>query len=93
MGGRTEEEIKKEREKLIKLFAKKDIIVIDTLFDEVVPKNINAGVYYLGKSIMALAKADALFMCNGWEKARGCQIEKEVAEKYGIKILYDFSEV
>lgn len=93
MGGRTEEEIKKEREKLIKLFAEKNITVADTLFDEVVPKDINIGVYFLGKSIIALAKVDALFMCNGWEKARGCQIEKEVAEKYGIKILYDFSEV
>ena len=93
MGGRTEEEIKKEREKLIKLFAEKNITVADTLFDEVVPKDINIGVYFLGKSIIALAKVDALFMCNGWEKARGCKIEKEVAEKYGIKILYDFSEV
>lgn len=93
MGGRTEEEIKQEREELIKLFAEKGITVADTLFDDVVPEYINEGVYYLGKSLIELARVDALFMCNGWENARGCKIEHQVAEEYGVKILYDFSEV
>lgn len=88
MKGKTEDEIKKEREQLIKLFAEKNIIVADTLFDDVVPDYINAGVYYLGKSLIELSRVDALFMCDGWENARGCRIEKEVAEEYGVKILY-----
>lgn len=96
MGGRTENEINKEREELIKLFAEKGIAVADTLFDDFVPDYINAGVYFLGKSIMALARVDALFMCDGWENAKGCRIEKEIAEEYGVKILYSdflYSEV
>lgn len=27
-------------------------------------------------------------MCKGWENAKGCRVEKFVAEQYGIKIRY-----
>lgn len=69
------------------------IDVIDTLFTEEAPQDCNVAVYYLGKSISAMKDIDALYMCNGWREARGCQIEYEVAMKYGIKILHsDFFE-
>ena len=41
------------------------------------------------KSIKEMSKADALFMCDGWKEARGCRIERQVAQEYGIKILYE----
>ena len=93
MNGRNEEEIKKERQDIIEKFNKMHIEVINTLFTEEAPDNCNVAVYYLGKSISAMKDIDALYMCNGWREARGCQIEYEVAMKYGIKILYsDFFE-
>lgn len=94
MNGRSEDIIKQEREAITKILKEKDIEVADTLFDDYVPEYINAGVYFLGKSLIELSKVDALLMCDGWEKARGCKIEYEVAVAYGIKILYtDFLEV
>lgn len=88
MNGRTEEQIKEERQKIVDKFNKMHIEVIDTLFSEEPPQDCNAAVYYLGKSISAMKDIDALYMCDGWREARGCQIEYQVAIEYGIKILY-----
>ena len=89
MRGKTEEQIREERKAVIKKFNNMHIEVIDTIFTEEAPESNNAGVYYLGKSIQEMSKADALFMCDGWREARGCRIEHQVAKEYGIKILYN----
>lgn len=88
MNGKIEEQIREERKSIIEKFNNMHIEVIDTIFTEEAPDSNNAGVYYLGKSIQKMSEADALFMCNGWREARGCRIEKQVAQEYGIKILY-----
>ena len=41
------------------------------------------------ESIGYLAKADLLVMCNGWENARGCKLEHDIAEAYGVPIMYE----
>lgn len=88
MNGRTQEAIMQERNELIEKFKKLHIEVLDTYFTEEAPEGFNPGVYFLGKSIEALSGADALYMCDGWVKARGCRIERQVAQDYDIKILY-----
>lgn len=88
MANRTEEDIRSERKDIIEKFSNMHIEVIDTIFNDEVPIDYNAGVYYLGKSIKEMSKVDALFMCDGWREARGCKIERQVAQEYGIKILY-----
>ena len=88
INGRNEEEIKKERQDIIEKFNKMHIEVINTLFNEEVPDNCNAAVYYLGKSISAMKDIDALYMCDNWMNAKGCRIENRVAREYGIKILH-----
>ena len=87
MNGRSEEEIKKERQDIIEKFNKMHIEVINTLFEEEAPDNCNVAVYYLGKSISAMKDIDAIYMCDNWLNARGCRIENRVAREYGIKIL------
>ena len=87
MNGRSEEEIKKERQDIIEKFNKMHIEVINTLFEEEAPDNFNVAVYYLGKSISAMKDIDAIYMCDNWLNARGCRIENRVAREYGIKIL------
>lgn len=89
MGGRSEEEIQRERKEIIEKFNKMHIEVIDTYFEEEEPKCHNVGVYYLAKSIEAMKDIDALFMCKNWQLARGCRIENQVAKEYGVKILYE----
>ena len=87
MNGRSEEEIKKERQDIIEKFNKMHIEVINTLFAEEVPDNCNVAVYYVGKSISAMKDIDAIYMCDNWLNARGCRIENRVAREYEIKIL------
>lgn len=87
MQNKTNEQIKKEREEIIKKFNKMHIEVINTLFTEEAPDNCNTAVYYLGKSISAMKDIDALYLCDDWNLARGCRIEEKVAREYGIKIL------
>lgn len=47
------------------------------------------GVYYLAKSIEAMAYCDVVYFCKGWMGARGCRIEHSVAKSYGIEIIYE----
>ena len=41
----------------------------------------------LASSINKLADADLVVFASGWENARGCKIEFEVAKQYGKRIL------
>lgn len=93
MNGKTEEQIRSERKAIIEKLNKMHIEVIDTIFD--INENIinNIPVFYLAKSIEAMADADAIYFMKDWQMARGCRIEREVAHDYGIKILdTDFLE-
>ncbi|MCI9000916.1 MAG: DUF4406 domain-containing protein [Clostridia bacterium] len=93
MKGRTEEQIKEERKRIVDKFNKMHIEVINTIFTEEAPEDYNMAVYYLAKSIDVMRNIDALYMCDGWREARGCRIEHQVAKEYGIKILdSDFIE-
>jgi hypothetical protein len=88
MRGKTNEQIKKEREQLVKKIVNNGDIVLDTVLD-IEPKDIVEPIYCLSKSIEYLAQADAVFFMKGWEKARGCKIEHEVAVEYGKEVIYE----
>ena len=80
MRGKTEEQIRSEREELVRQLEKQGHEVIDTVL------NLSEGktpVHYLAKSIELLAEVDAVVFMNGWENARGCRIEYSVASEYG----------
>lgn len=44
-------------------------------------------LWYLGKSLELLSTADIAYFAKGWEDARGCRIERECAEEYGITVI------
>ena len=41
----------------------------------------------LAESIASLAKADIAYFAEGWERSRGCRIEHECAQKYGMLVF------
>ena len=88
MRGKTNEKIRKEREHLVKNIESNGDIVLDTIFGET-PKNVDEAIYYLSKSIEFIGKADVVYFMKGWEKARGCKIEHQVAVEYGKEIIYE----
>lgn len=93
MNGKTTEEIEEERNYTIgtlrSLFARKNecIEIIDSFFKNA-PHDAKP-LWYLGESIKLMSEADVVFFCNGWQTARGCQIEHDCALEYGIDTMYE----
>lgn len=93
MNGLSDKDILKERDRAIKCAKKQlgeDIEVLDSYFTEDEPEDVNSGLWWLGKSIELLAKADVAYFVKGWYKARGCLIENECAFRYGIKKIEEY---
>lgn len=88
MNGKSEEQIRQERDELIKRIQKDGDTYIDTIFQDEVPEGYDIPIYYLAKSIETIAYADKIIFMNGWDKARGCIIEHEVAISYDKIISY-----
>lgn len=91
MGGLTEEVILAKRKKAIEYLEDQGYEVLDTYYKESAPENVNqyhidSGLWYLGRSLMDMAKVDLVYFCEGWESARGCLVEYEAALHYGSKI-------
>lgn len=89
MKGRTDEEILKERERIISMVEASygTIQVIDSFIKEEAPTGVNASLWYLARSIKFLSEADIAYFASGWWNARGCKIEHECAEVYGVRII------
>ena len=88
MRDKTDEEIKKEREVAIEAAKKaigEDVEVIDSFFEKA-PVDVSP-LWFLGKSLQLLAKADIAYFAPGWEDARGCKIENICAKEYGIQVI------
>ena len=88
MRDKTDEEIKKEREVAIETAKKaigEDVEVIDSFFEKA-PVDVSP-LWFLGKSLQLLAKADIAYFAPGWEDARGCKIENICAKEYGIQVI------
>lgn len=96
MKGRSEENVKKSMEKLHKMaeiIFDEELEVIDSYIDEE-PESKNIPVWYLGKSIQMLAEADFFIGILYSDYWRGCMIEKDVANAYGIRsTLVDIREI
>lgn len=94
MRGKTDQEIVETRNKAASYLKTLGYDIIQTVFDldedwlrftgcKQIP------VRYLGESLNAMSLCDAVYFCDGWEKARGCLIEHEVASLYGLVCIYE----
>ena len=89
MKGKTKEEINAEREVYVKALEAEGHEILDTVFAESPEEAQNKPIWYLSKAIEAMSRVDAMYFLHGWEYARGCKLEHQIAEAYGIKILAD----
>lgn len=88
MKDKTDDEIKQERQKIVDACVREygnDIEIIDSFF-EGAPHDAKPA-WFLGKTIELLSTADAALFADGWDNYRGCRIEHQVAEDYGIEII------
>ena len=97
MAGKTDEEIIATRENAISTLKEKGYEIVNTLFtDEWYNRDamekrgvIKIPLCFLAKSIENMSLCNAAYFCKGWENARGCRIEHDVAKAYGLTILYE----
>ena len=97
MAGKTDEEIIVTREKAMEELRKRGYRVVATLFtDEWYSKEamesrgvVQIPLCFLAKSLENMSLCHAAYFCKGWENARGCRIEHEVAKAYGLEIIYE----
>jgi Asp-tRNA(Asn)/Glu-tRNA(Gln) amidotransferase A subunit family amidase len=88
MKGKTNEQIREERANLIKKLEEQGNKVVDTVFENA-PADEDIAIYMLSQSIRYIGKVDGIVFMKGWEKARGCKIEHEVAVEYGKQVFYE----
>lgn len=97
MNGLTEEEIIATRERAIRKLQNEGYEVVNTYFsDEWYSRDsmkergvVQIPICFLAKSLENMSLCDTVFFCKGWENARGCKIEHDVAKAYGVTIIYE----
>lgn len=90
MGGLSEEDILAQQTKAREAILDMGHETIDTYYTMDPPSTVlNRGLFYLGASLMDMAKCDAVYFCKGWENAKGCRLEHDAANLYGVTILYE----
>ncbi|MDR0665878.1 MAG: DUF4406 domain-containing protein [Campylobacteraceae bacterium] len=88
MKGKTIEEIRAEREETKTRLNELGYEVIDTIIPEAEKVSTNnKALWFLGKSLQLMSEVDLVYFMKGWDKARGCLIEKQAAENYGLEII------
>jgi hypothetical protein len=93
----TDEQISETRNKFLDFAAKENLKVVNTYFkDEWFAKIelnnvgvIQVPIYYLAKALEKMSHCHIVYFAKGWENARGCKIEHEVALQYGLSIIYE----
>lgn len=89
MGGLYDEDIERERSRIISILDSHNIFVQNTLFSFPEDTAKHMGVYYLAKSLEVMADVDLVYFCRGWERNRGCRIEYMTAIEYGLPIFIE----
>lgn len=97
MAGKTDAEIIAAREKAVRALEERGYEVVNTLFsDEWYSREnmeergvVQIPLCFLAKSLENMSLCHAAYFCKGWEAARGCRIEHEAAEAYGLEVLYE----
>ena len=97
MAGKSDEEIINTRNRAIDALTERGYEIVNTLFtDEWYSQKTmkergveNIPLCFLAKSLENMSLCHAAYFCKGWEKARGCRLEHEVAKAYGLRIIYE----
>ena len=97
MAGKSDAEIIETRERAIKVLEEKGYEVVNTLFtdewyssDKMEERGVvQIPLCFMAKSIENMSLCNAVYFCKGWELARGCKIEMQVADAYGLEIIIE----
>lgn len=88
MKGRTKEEIKaniQKMKKIVETLEGETLELIDSYIEDNPPKDGQEEIRYLGESLKKLSQADVFIGIDEIYVWKGCRIETNTAEAYGIK--------
>ena len=89
MAGRSEENIRKTREKMHRIAEtvfEEELEVIPSYDNKYVAENVkNEAVWHLGRSISLMAYADYFIGVYGKNDLRGCGVENKIAREYHLR--------
>lgn len=85
MFNKTEEEILKARNDIVKKF--ETAILIDSIIKDEPPIGVNIPLWYFANSITKMSEADTIVLIGDWKNYRGCRLEYEIAKQYGLNII------
>lgn len=89
MNGLTDEEIEETHKKARRHLERLGYTVAETYTSNAEKEN---PIYCLSLALETMAQCEVVYFCEGWEDYRGCRIEHEVAEAYGVDIIYQEKE-
>ena len=97
MNGLTEEQITNAQNKFLEYAKKENLEVVNTYFKDKWYSNesmnlrgiVQIPVCFLAKSLEYMSECTTVYFAKGWENAKGCKIEHEVALQYGLEIIYE----
>jgi len=97
MNGLTEDQIVETRNRFLQFAKKEGLEVINTYFqdgwcskDAMAERGVvQIPLCFLAMSIESMSLCHKVYFAKGWENARGCKIEHEVALQYGLEIIYE----
>ena len=84
----SKEEINNERDKMADLLF--DYYDDNCVIEATVIKNHEekSALECFSESIFFMSQVDVLAMGFGWENARGCKLEHQIAKAYGLSVVY-----
>ena len=97
MNGFTDEQIHETRNRFLQFAKKENLEVVNTYFkDEWYSQDsmslrgvVQMPVCFLAMSLEKMSQCNIVYFAKGWENARGCKIEHEVALQYGLDVIYE----
>lgn len=97
MANKTEQEITETRERAKNVLENLGYEFINTRFTDewYSPESMkergveNVPLCFLAKSLENMSKCHVAYFCKGWEDTRGCRHEHDIAQDYGITIIYE----
>lgn len=87
MKGKTQEEILKDREEIKWVFQDLGWQFVETVQDAMPADIANVSLWCLASGLVNMADCDYVVFLKGWRDARGCRLEHDACEAYGIKTI------
>lgn len=91
MNGKTDKEILNKIREVEHKFPE-DIVTSGFVNYDYLPQTNNTPVYCLSWAIEKIGCCDVVYFVDGWQTARGCQIEHDVCMEYDIPMMFEDDE-